>query len=229
MSAEDFESEGRLKRRIISIAVIVGIFGLGAAFVLKSPSEPPKKKAKPVEIVAITPLPLPLPPPPPPPPEPEEAPEPEEPEELAEEEPVDEPETPGPEEPPDEALGTGLTGEGSNGFGLSNRGDGRRGNGGGGGTGGNARAAFLRGVSTTLQAELKRHPALKNATYDVTLNVRVSGDGRVLSITPQPSTGDPSLDRILSSEFVGVRFPQAPPSGKAGVVKTRAKSSKPRA
>jgi hypothetical protein len=140
---------------------------------------------------------------------------------------VDEPEAPGPEEPPDEALGTGLTGDGPNGFGLSNRGDGRRGSGGGGGTGGNARAAFLRGVSVTLQAELKRHPLLRKAVYDVTLKVRVSAEGRVLSITPQPSTGDPSLDRVLSTDFVGVRFPQAPPSGKPGVVTTRVRSTKP--
>jgi hypothetical protein len=57
----------------------------------------------------------------------------------------------------------------------------------------------------------------------------VSGEGRVIAITPEPSTGDPAIDRILSNDFIGVLFPQPPPSGKPGVVKTRAKSTKPRA
>ena len=230
MSAGYLENDGRVKRRIIGGVIIVALLGLGTAFVLKGPSEPPKKKAKPVEIVAITPLPPPPLQSPPPPPEPEKAPEPEEPEELVEQEPEQaETEQPGPEEPPDEAMGTSITGGGSSDFNMSNRGDGGRGGRGGGGGTGSARAAFLRGVSTTLQAELKRHPALKDATYNVVLSVRVSGEGRVIAITPEPSTGDPSIDRILSHDFTGVLFPQPPPSGKAGVVKTRAKSTKPRA
>jgi type IV secretory pathway VirB10-like protein len=229
MSADYLENEGRVKRRVIGGVVAVVLLGLGAAFVFKGPSEPPKKKAKPPEIVAVTPLPPP-PPPPPTPPEPEKPPEPK-PEEMVEQEPVEqaEPEQPGPEEPPDEALGTSITGNGSGDFNLSTRGNGRPGGGGAGGGTGSARAAFLHGVSTTLQAELKRHPALKNATFNVVLNVRVSGEGRVTAITPEPSTGDPSIDRILSNDFIGVRFPQPPPSGKAGVVKTRATSTKPRA
>jgi len=217
-----------VKRFVIGSLFVAGVFGGATTWVVMSPSTPPKKKAKPVEIVAVTPLPPP-PPPLPPPPEPEKAPEPE-PEQLAEEEPVEqaEPEQPGPEEPPDEALGTSITGNGSSDFNLSSKGNGRPGGGGGGGTG-SERAAFLRGVSTTLQAELKRHPALKNATYDVVLNVRVSSTGYVVAITPEPSTGDPAIDRVLSHGFIGLLLPQPPPSGKAGVVKTRAKSAKPRA
>ena len=222
MSALLLEKMNRIASGVILLALLAVGSGCGK-------SETAKKKPKPAEIVAVTPLPPPPPPSPPPPPEPEKAPEPE-PEELAEQEPVEptEPEQPGPDEPPDEALGTSITGNGSSDFNLSSKGNGRPGGGGGGGGTGSARAAFLRGVSTTLQAELQRHPALKNAAYNVTLNVRVSGDGRVVAITPEPSTGDPSIDRILSNDFLGVLFPQPPPGGKAGVVKTRAKSTKPR-
>lgn len=231
MSAKFSHEEGQTKRRFIGIAVILALLGLGAAFVTKKPSEPPRKKPKPVEIVVIEPFVPPPPPPPPPPPEPEKVEE-QESEELAEEEPVEvaEADAPGPDEPPDEALGTGLTGDGPNSFGLSSRGDGRPG-GGGGGTGGSgaSRANFLRGVSTTLETELKRHPLLRNATYDVTLRVRVSADGRVLAISPQPSTGNPSIDRVLANDFVGLRLPHPPPSRKPGVVKTRVKSAKSRA
>ncbi|MCW1887288.1 hypothetical protein OKA04_21300 [Luteolibacter flavescens] len=229
MSARHSENFGWLVHRIIGGAVVVALFAAASSC---NRSETAKKKPKPVEIVAITPLPPPPPLLPPPTPEPEKAPEPEDPEELVEEEQVEEaePEVPGPEEPPDEGLGTSITGNGADGFGLSTRGDGRPGGSGPGGPGtSGARAAFLRGVSTTLQAELKRHPVLGKATYDVTLNVRVSAEGRVLSITPEPSTGDPAIDRILSHDFTGVLLPQPPPSGKPGVVKTRAKSAKPRA
>ncbi|MEK7949604.1 hypothetical protein [Luteolibacter soli] len=229
MSANYLQTEGRVKRYVIGSLFVAAVFGGATTWVVMSPSTPAKKKPKPPEIVAITPLPPQPLPPPQQPPEPEKAPEPE-PEDLVEQPPEQaEPEQPGPESPPDEGLGTGVTGNGSGDFNLSNRGNGRPGGGGGGGGTGSARAAFLRGVSTTLESELKRHPTLKNATYNVTLNVRVSAEGRVLAITPEPSTGDPSIDRILSNDFVGVLFPQPPPSGKPGVVKTRAKSVKPRA
>lgn len=235
MNAADFENEERVRRRITGAAVVLVLLGLIVAYVFARPPVPGPKKPKPPQVVVVTPLlpPQAQPPPqtPPPQPEPEKTlDKEEEPQEMAEKEAAGSPasEAPGPEEPPAQ-FGTGLSGEGANSYGLSNRGDGGSGSkaGGGGGGTGSARAAFLRGLNATLQAELKRHPGLTNAAFDVGLEVRVNADGRIASITIQTSTGDPSIDRILTSDFVGVLLPQAPPSGKPGTIKTRVQGRKP--
>lgn len=221
MSVEDFENEGRLKRRLIGGGVVLVIAGVVTAFVLQKPTAPAPKKPKASEMVIVS-VPPPLPPPPPPPPEPEKQEEPEEKEEMIEQEPVveNEPVDPGPEEPPAD-LGTGLTGDGSNSFGLSSRGDG--GNRGtvrpGQGGGRFDRYAVI--LQNTLASELRRNSKTRNATFNVQVSVRIDSDGRITSIKPKSSTGDPSVDAALRNDFIGVRFSQAPPADMPMPVHTR--------
>ena len=182
--------------------------------------EPVKKKAAPV-VIELTPLPPPLPSPPPPPKQEEPEPEPEE-QEMIEQKPIveAEPEDPGPEEPPD--MSTGLTGEGSNSFGLTGRGDG---NGGGGSTkgrkGGGRFDRYAVVLQNTLASELRRNAKTRVSSFNVEVALRIDAEGRITSLKPKSSTGDPSLDQALRHDFIGVRFSEPPPADMLMPIQTR--------
>lgn len=204
--------------RSIIVLLIAGASAFIAGCGEKQPTA--KKKAAPTAVeVVLPPPPPPLPPPPPKQEEPE--PEPKE-QEMIEQAPVveAEPEEPGPEEPPD--LGTGLTGDGPDGFGLSNRGD-------GGGAGGNGKERKGGGrfdhyavvLQNTLAAELRRNPKTKVASFNVQVALRIDAEGRITSLKPKSSTGDPSLDEALRNDFIGIRFSEPPPADMPMPIQTR--------
>ncbi|MCW1911940.1 hypothetical protein OJ996_00035 [Luteolibacter sp. GHJ8] len=173
MKAEDFESEGRTKRRVIGAAVAALLIGgLVAFFTIDHKPGPVKPKAKEMVVVSIPPPPPPPPPAPPPPPEPPQ--EPEQQEEMVEEEAVvdESPEPPSPAEPP--ALGTGLTGDGPNSFGLGTAGDGGgKGGPGGGGPAGTRFRSYGKSIEGTVLAAFRSNAKLRKASLRGTLLVWV--------------------------------------------------------
>ncbi|WP_265593912.1 TonB C-terminal domain-containing protein [Haloferula sp. BvORR071] len=205
--------------RIMAVGLAVGLV-LGASSCGRKTVA--KKKSDPVVMIDPVPPPPPLPPPPPPPPQAEPPPEEKE-QEMVEQEPVVEatPDEPGPEEPPAE-LGTGLTGDGPNGFGLSGRGDGNGGGGNGKGRkGGGPFDRYAALLQNTLGSELRRNSKTRASTFDVQVSLRIDAEGRITSIKPKSSTGDPSLDQSLRNDFIGVRFSEPPPADMPMPIHTR--------
>ena len=211
-SSEDFEAEGRVKRRVIGGLIAIVLIGGAASFFFVD-YKPAPRKPKAAEIVNIT-LPPPPPPPPlpPPPPQPEPPPEPEK-QEMIEQEPVveaePEPDAPSPEEPPAD-LGTGITGDGPNGFGL------KAGNGNGGGNGrigGNGRRGGGRfdrqavGIQNTLLAALKRNDKTRKSEFSGTVSVWADTSGRITRVKLDGSAGSPVVDQAIRDEFTGLQLP----------------------
>lgn len=201
------------KQRLI-IGILLGIVLLGGVFsFLLSGTGNTRPAAKKESIVTIT---LPPPPPPPPPPKvepPKTEPPPEEKkEELVEEEPPPEaPPEPAPDSPPEEVLGTNIQGGGP---GLS--GLGTRGNGGGtrnslgGGASAKARIDWYakRVLATTIRQALERDPATRHIVMNGAIRVWVDKEGTILRVSNQ-GANTAALEKVL----VGLRTPQAPPSG----------------
>jgi len=216
------------KHRLI-IGILLGIVLLGGVFsFLLSGSGNTRPAAKKESIVTIT-----LPPPPPPPPPkiepPKQEPPPEEKkEELVEEEPPPEaPPEPAPDSPPEEVLGTNIQGNGAGMAGL-----GTRGNGGGnrnslgGGASAKARIDWYakRVLATTIRQALERDPATRHIVMNGAIRVWVDKDGTILRVSNQ-GTNTAALEKIL----VGLRTPQAPPSGMPSSIDLRISARKPAA
>jgi outer membrane biosynthesis protein TonB len=69
-------------------------------------------------------------------------------------------------------------------------------------------------VANTIEEALRRHPIAKTAA-GVAPKVRasVSADGRITGLVLESSTGNPTLDRIISEELTNLRTPSIAPEG----------------
>ncbi len=69
-------------------------------------------------------------------------------------------------------------------------------------------------VAKTIEEALRRHPVAKTAS-GVAPKVRaaVSADGRITGLVLESSTGNPTLDRIISEELSNLRTPSIAPEG----------------
>jgi periplasmic protein TonB len=210
MSAEEFEEEGRGRRRMIGGLIAFAIIGGVISFFFLD-AAPATKHTKSPDMVNVT-----LPPPPPlpsPPPKTEAPPEPKTPE-MIEQEPVAKEEQkteepPAPEEPP-AGLGTGLVGDGPNGFGLTTG----RGNGGSGNRiGGNGRRNGGRfdhqaiEIQNTIQAALKRNEKTRHAEFSGQLSLWTDSTGRITKVKLSSSAGTPEALQALRDEIPGLQLP----------------------
>ncbi len=127
------------------------------------------------------------------------------------------------DEPP--ALGTNMTpGNGpDSGYGLA-KGAGTGGGSGRGTNGGKGGGRFDRYavvLQNTLAGELRRNAKTRASSFNVEVTLRIDSEGRISSLKPKSSTGDPSLDQALRDDFIGVRFSEPPPADMPMPIHTR--------
>lgn len=208
--------------RVLIVLGVLLMTGAGAYFAFQPKKETKKKAAATtVSIMPVLPPPPPPPPTPPPTPPPQEQPPPDTPkqeefqaEEKPEEKPEEAPKQEAPDDPP--PLGTNIQGEGADNFGLARGG----GNGliggtgkGSGGSGSTKFGAYAGQVQSRMLQALQSHKRTRSAALAVKVRIWVDSSGRITKATMEGSSGDPAVDRAITSEVLpGVQLSQAPPA-----------------
>ena len=190
---------------VIGIVAVVAVAALLFSTMFSAHSPPPRKAQ---EMVMIKPVNT---PPPPPPPPPQNIPKPQEQQTQVTEQDLKQDEQP--PEDPTPSLGTGLTGNGpADGFGLGGRDKGYINGNGGGGTGGGSRfGGYFTSVKQAVKDALGRHPATRNASFDIRVRVWSDSTGRVNRVKLVTSTGDAALDDAISTKaLAGCQLPDLP-------------------
>ena len=187
---------------IVTVISGVALYTVGSRLI-KSDGNTGKKEAAPDMFQVVAPPPPPVATPPPPPPK----------EEVREDTEVEEKQEDDP--PPEPAVTTAAAAKGPSSSGISlGRGNSpfipkRTGSG-----ISHAQKDFGVQVAKTIEDALRRHPIAKTAA-GVAPKVRasVSPDGRITGLVLESSTGNPTLDKIISEELTNLRTPSIAPEG----------------
>jgi type IV secretory pathway VirB10-like protein len=185
---------------IVTVFSVVAVYSVGKKLVNADGSAAKKEAA--AMMVQVIPPPPPMATPPPPPPK----------EEVREDKEVEEKEDQAPE--PEPAVTTAAAGKGAGGITIA------KGNGPGffrkpAGNGiTQAQKDFGAQVAKTIEDALRRHPVAKTAA-GVAPKVRaaVSADGHITGLVLESSTGNPTLDKIITEELSNLRTPSIAPEG----------------
>jgi len=218
---DDEEDETLFQRHRWLLPVIVLVAGGGLYYFATNfkggPSAPVRA---PERFVFVDPPPPPPPPPTPPPPPPPKVEEEKPKEEMVEQAPVKpdevEPEKPKPvDEPP--PIGTNNVGSGPpDGFGLgANRGGvGGNGNGiGGNGKRGSKFGWYAGQVQGAIADAMRRDERVRSATFSVKARVWADASGRITRATLSGSSGDSTLDSLLTNQVLtGLQLKEPPPA-----------------
>lgn len=231
----DYETEGRLKRRMIGAAIGVLFVGGIIAFFAFSEDNPARasvSEPRVIEVFVPPPIPPPPPPPPPTPPEPQNEPAPVE-EEMVLQEEVTNDEPPPDDLPPEEpspALGTGLLGDGPNNFGLTAGGGGGNGTGGRGsiGGGGSKFGWYASKVQNAISAALRSNSTTRTAEFSITVKAWVDRRGRVTRAQLVGSTGNAQMDRVIRDQILpGLQLSDPPPGDMPMPINLRIRARQP--
>lgn len=216
MSKHDFEEddEGVFKRHRWLMPLLIAAFAGGAWYAATHVKMDASTTAKPREHIMMVSSP---PPPPPPPPKVEEKEPPKEEMVAQEEVKPDEakPEEPKPSDDPP-PISTGLTGDGPGMAGLGAYAPGHgngTGIGGGGRKGGSKYGWFAAQVQRGITDALKRDERMRNTTFSVKARIWADNTGRIVRATLSGSTGDASIDAILTNNILsGLKLAEPPPA-----------------
>jgi protein TonB len=185
---------------LLGTVVVVAVVGLMVWFAIgmmeKKPDGPKRQTAQVIKIVRPPPPPE-QPPPPPPPPE-----------KVDEPLPQDTPEPTPTDDAPAEQLGVDADGSaGGDGFGLAARKGGRDLVG-----GGSAFAWYTTLLKDTITDSLSEDEKVRRGSYQVTVRVWLTADGRVERIKLASTSGKPELDTAIEEALTRVsKVREAPP------------------
>ncbi|MEK0451297.1 MAG: hypothetical protein RL088_3565 [Verrucomicrobiota bacterium] len=187
---------------IVTVLSGVAVFAV-ASKLMKSDGSAAKKEAAAMMVQIVAPPPPPVATPPPPPPK----------EEVREDKEVEEKQED--EAPPEPAVTTAAAPKGPGGGMTLQRGNSNaffRKTAGGGIS--QAQKDFGVQVAKTIEDALRRHPVAKTvAGIAPKVRAAVSPDGRITGLVLESSTGNPTLDKIISEELTNLRTPSIAPEG----------------
>lgn len=230
---EEYEYEGRTKRRMIGgaiAAVLICSIVYLVASAGQAPSSPKKKES---HIVVVDAIPTPTPPPTPEiTPPPENIPPPED-QMIVQPTIVDvqpTPEPPSAPEEPSEIIGTNLTGDGGNEYGINSSGgdDNRRRDYKVGGNNPSKYGWYAAKVQNTISSAFLKNATTRKAAFVLNVKIWADRSGRVTRAQLIGSTGRSDIDEIIRSQILtGLQLTDPPPADMPMPINLRMTARKP--